>query len=422
MKKEGHLNWSVAFRSLRHRNYQLYFLGQLVSLTGTWMQNVALSWLAYRLSGSPTILGLISFLGLSPALLVAPAAGVVADRINKHRLILVMQSLGMIQASLLALLTLTNIIVLWQIFLLAVLSGLIRAFDIPARQAFIAEMVGRDHLVNAISLNSSVFNGARIIGPVLAGLVVAAFGEGVCFVLNAVSFLAVIAALLAMKLPEKKTPSGEEPFLKQLGDGLNYAWNFLPVRSILLLLTVIALFGTPYTVLLPVFAREIFSGSAKQLGFLNSAAGTGAFCGALFLASHQGLSKLPRMIWLATGFLGCALIGFGFSRFFLLSLFLLAIIGFSGMLALAASNSLVQTIVDDKKRGRVMSLHTTVNTGMATFGHLLLGGLASQLTAPPTLALAGTICLLASVIFTRSLPAIRRVTRFTFSDSAPGVT
>ncbi|MCM8769948.1 MAG: MFS transporter, partial [Candidatus Omnitrophica bacterium] len=169
----------MAFRSLRHRNYQLYFLGQLVSLTGTWMQNVALSWLAYRLSGSPTILGLISFLGLSPALLVAPAAGVVADRINKHRLILVMQSLGMIQASLLALLTLTNIIVLWQIFLLAVLSGLIRAFDIPARQAFIAEMVGRDHLVNAISLNSSVFNGARIIGPVLAGLVVAAFGEGV---------------------------------------------------------------------------------------------------------------------------------------------------------------------------------------------------------------------------------------------------
>ncbi|HOJ39715.1 MAG TPA: MFS transporter [bacterium] len=403
--------WPVAFRALRHYNYRLYFGGQLISLTGTWMQNVALSWLAYRLTGSSTILGLISFLGLAPSLLFAAVAGVVADRTNKHRLIVAMQSLAMLQAAALAVLALAKVITLWQIFLLAVFNGLIRAFDIPARQAFIVEMVDRSDLINAISLNSSVFNGARIIGPTLAGMVVAAFGEGVCFALNAVSFLAVIAALLVMKLPEKTFRESREPFLKEMLDGFHYALNFLPVRNVLLLLGVIALFGTPYTVLLPVFVRQIFSGSAKELGFLMSAAGAGALVGAFYLGTHQNPLRLPRLIWLATGFLGCGLMGLGFSRLFPLSLLLVAVIGFSAMLALAASNSLVQSIVEDDKRGRVMSLHTTVNTGLPTFGNLLAGVCADSLGAPVTVTAGGIVCLLTAILFTITLPGFRRVIR-----------
>ena len=373
------------------------------------MQNVALSWLAYRLTGSSTILGLISFLGLAPALFLAPAAGVIADRTNRHRLVVLMQTLAMIQAALLALLTITGLIVLWHIFLLAVFMGIIRAFDIPARQSLIAEMVTREDLINAISLNSSVFNGARIIGPALAGLVVATFGEGFCFAFNAVSFFAVIWALLLMKLPKRIPSNSPEPFFKDMAEGFGYARNFLPVRNILCLLTVIALFGTPYTVLLPVFAREIFLGTSRELGFLMSAAGFGAFVGALYLASHQNLTKLPYLIWKAAFMLGAFLILFSLSRFLVFSLVLIAGVGFSAMLALAASNSLVQTIVEDDKRGRVMSLHTMVNTGISPFGNLLAGSFADYLGAPTTVMLGGSLCLVGSFLFARCLPGMRKV-------------
>lgn len=402
----------LIFRALQHRNYRLFFSGQSISLIGTWMTRIATSWLVYRLTNSAFLLGVVGFSGQIPTFLLASFAGVLTDRWNRHHILVVTQILAMIQSFALATLTLTGIITVWHIILLSIFQGLINAFDVPARQSLVVEMVEkREDLGNAIALNSSMFNGARLLGPSIAGILISAVGEGMCFLLDGISYLAVIASLLVMKITPRKTETPNSNVLQGLKEGFSYAFPFAPIRSILLLIGLVSLVGMPYTVLMPVFAKEILRGGPHTLGFLMGASGIGALVGAIYLASRRSVLGLEKNIALAASIFGIGLIAFSLSRVLWLSLALMLLTGFGLMMQMASSNTVLQTIVDDDKRGRVMSFYAMAFMGTAPFGSLLAGGLASRMGAPNTLIIGGVCCMLGSLIFASRLSILREMIR-----------
>jgi MFS family permease len=400
-------------RALRSRNYRLFVAGQSVSLVGTWMQHVAMSWLVYRLTGSALLLGVVGFTSHIPTIFISPVAGVLADRWDRRRLLIVTQGLAMLQAAFLAFAVLTGTVQVWQIILLSLILGVVNAFDIPVRQSFVVEMVEhREDLGNAIALNSSLVNGARLIGPAIAGLLIVSVGEGICFILNAASYLAVIVALAAMRLPPASPRQcARLPILRELQEGFLYAYNFGPIRSILLLLALVSLMGMPYSVLVPVFAKEILQGGAHTFGFLMTAAGSGALVGTLYLASRESVRGLGRVIVLATILFAVGVAAFALSRNFSLSLAALGLAGFGAMTLVASCNTVLQTILDEDKRGRVMSFFTMAFIGVTPFGSLGAGAMAGIIGPRDTLLLGSAACLVGGAVFARNLPRIREKVR-----------
>ena len=400
-------------RALRYRNYRLFFGGQGISLVGTWMQRIAMSWLVYSLTGSAFLLGLVGFAGMLPTFLITPFAGVLIDRWNRHRVIVVTQILALLQALVLSLLVLTGTMnaanATWMILALSIFLGVVNAFDMPARQSFVVDMVERrEDLGNAIALNSSLFNGARLIGPTVAGIVIAVVGEGFCFLLNAVSYIAVIVALLAMRLPPRAPQPPRRHVLHELVEGFRHAFGFPPIRTLLLLVGFVSLVGMPYAVLMPVFATQVFGGNAQTLGYLMGAGGIGALIGAVHLASRRSVLGLGRMLAVGTGVAGLSLVAFAYADQLWLGLMLMVAAGWGMMVQMASANTILQTLVDDDKRGRVMALYAMTFAGMAPFGSLLAGGLADAVGAPLTVLFTGLGCLAAATLFTLNLPSLRR--------------
>ncbi|MEW6441125.1 MAG: MFS transporter [bacterium] len=401
-----------ALRALRHRNYRLFFAGQGVSLIGTWLTRTATAWLVYRLTGSATLLGVVGFVGQIPAFLVAPFAGVWVDRWDRRRLLVVTQALSALQSFALAGLALTQLITVWEVLALSLFQGFIDAFDMPGRQSFVVEMVeGREDLGNAIALNSFMFNGARLVGPSVAGALIASVGEGMCFLLDGVSYLAVIGSLLAMKTVSRRATGQPRPVLHELADGFRVSFGFPPIRAILLLAGLTGLVGMPYSVLMPIFARDVLHGDAHTFGFLMTSVGVGALGGAVYLASRRTVRGLGRIIPLAAVLFGSGLILFSQSRLAAISLPLLFVTGFGMMVQAASCNTILQTIVDDDKRGRVMSFYTMAFLGMTPFGSLLAGAAAAAIGAPLTLLVDGAVIIAGALLFARSLPRIRRMIR-----------
>jgi len=398
-------------RAFRHRNYQLFFAGQLVSLVGTWMQSVAESWLVFRLTGSAALLGVTSFATLAPVFLFATIGGIVADRVDRRRIIIVTQSVSMVLPLTLAALTLSGHVRVWHVFVLATCLGIVNAFDIPARQSFIVEMVGREDLTNAIALNSSMVNGARVVGPAVAGLLVAAVGEGWCFLINGVSYTAVITGLLLMKAAPRRPRLPHRSAWRDTIDGFRFVARTAPIHSLLILLGVVSFAGMPYSVLMPVFAESILGAGPKGLGLLMGASGLGALGGALSLVARRGVRGLGRWVAISAAAFGVALVCFSFSRTFWLSALLLIPVGGAMMVEMAASNTLVQAMVPDALRGRVMALYSMMFMGMAPFGALFAGWVAEHYGAPITVALGGVVCVVGGGIFSLRLPKIRTEAR-----------
>ncbi len=402
----------LILRALRHRNYRLFFGGQSISLIGTWMQQIAMSWLVYRLTHSAFLLGVVGFTSRIPTFLFAPLAGVLVDRWSRHRLLVITQILSAIQALILAFFVLTGMITVWHIIFLSLFLGFVNALDVPARQSFVVDIVEKEEdLGNAIALNSSMFNSARLFGPSIAGILIATVGEGMCFLLNGLSFLAVIVALLAMRIPRRKREMQNGQVIQGLKEGFSYAFGFAPIRSMLLLLGLVSLMGMPYQVLMPIFAGQILHGGPHTLGFLMAASGCGALAGAIYLASKKSVLGLGRIIVMATSIFGIGLTAFSLSRLFLLSLFLLVLIGFGMMVQAASSNTVLQTIVEEDKRGRLMSFYVMAHMGMVPFGNLLAGSLADKVGAPKTIMLGGFLCILGAVMFARRLSSLREMVR-----------
>ena len=399
--------FSLDFPALRHRNFQLFFSGQLISLVGTWMQTVAESWLVYRLTHSALLLGAVGFASQFPVFLVAPLGGIVADRYNRHKVVIATQVASMVFDSALAVLTLANVVTVRQIFVLAILMGVVNAFDIPARQSFLVDMVGRGDLMNAIALNSSMFNGARIVGPAIAGILVAKIGEGWCFAVNGVSYLAVIAGLLMMRVERPMALAKEGSPLNHIIEGFNFVRQTTPIRAILMLLGLVSLVAMPYVVLMPVFADKVLHGGAKGLGILMGATGVGALCGALTLATRKGVRGLGRWVAFSCAGFGLSLLLFSSSRHFWLSAAILLPVGFCMMLQMSSSNTLIQAMVPDQLRGRVMALYSMMFMGMAPFGALFGGAIADRLGAPLTVAMGSVACMGGAAWFGVRLPKVR---------------
>ena len=397
------------FRALRNKNYRLFFYGQSLSLLGTWIQQVALSWLIYSVTNSPFLLGFVMFAGQLPTFLIAPFAGVLADRYDKRKIIIITQVVAMLQAILLAIFVLTNNINVTVLIILNILLGISNAFDIPTRQSFVIQMVEhKEDLPNAIALNSSIVNGSRLIGPAVAGILVASLGEGICFLINAISFVFVIISLLLMKVgKEEKADHGNVSILKELKEGFHYSFGFLPIKSVILLLATVSLCGNPYLVLLPIFAKNILNGDATTLGYLNSAVGLGALGAALYLASRKSTLGLGKIIATTTLIFALSLISFSFSKTFPLSLIILLFCGFGMMMQTAGSNTILQTLSSDDMRGRVMSFYMVAFRGMAPFGSLWAGTFADNFGAPATVLISGTVCLAAGILFFKNLKIIR---------------
>ena len=411
-KPRSGMSWSLLVRALRHRNYRLFFGGQGISLIGTWMTRVATGWLVYRLTGSAFLLGLVSFSSQIPILLLGPFAGVWVDRLNRHRVLVVTQALSMVQSFALAGLALAHIITVHEVILLNLFQGAINAFDMPARQAFLIEMVeDREDLGNAIALNSSLVNAARLIGPSVAGLLIAAVGEGYCFLIDGFSYMAVIASLLAMTVTPRVIEHARASVLSELREGWEYVRGFRPIWSILLLLAIISLVGMPYTTLMPIFAGKILHGGAHTLGFMMGAVGVGALTGAVRLAARRSVLGLGRLIAMTSAGFGAGLVAFSFSHELWLSLLLLVVTGFCFMQQMASSNTILQTITEDSKRGRVMSFYSIAFQGIAPFGSLTAGAIASRIGAPHTLMIGGAICVCGAGWFAMQLPAIRKLVR-----------
>jgi MFS family permease len=399
---------SVTLRALRHRNFRIFTIGQTVSLIGTWMQQVAVGWLVYRMTESALLLGVVGFVSQGPGFLIAPFAGELADRYNKRRMVIVTQSVMMVQALVLAALILSGHVTIGWIVVLMAILGAATGFDIPTRQSFIIEMVDdRADLPNAIALNSSIFNAARLVGPAIAGFAIAALGEGWVILLNGISYIAVLAGLLSMRMPPRPHPRHHGAVLRRMGEGFAYAFGFEPIRAVLALVATVSLLGVPFSVLLPIMATDVLEGGPGTLGLLMSATGFGALAGALFLASRRTIVGLGRVIVFCAVLFGASLMAFAVSRWLVLSLPLLALAGFGMMAQMASSNTVLQTVVDDDKRGRVMSFYTMAFTGTAPIGSLLLGVLASSFGAPLAIALGGGVCIIAGVFFHRRLPALR---------------
>jgi MFS family permease len=406
------INFTSFFRSLQNRNYRLFFAGQSVSLIGTWMQEVALGWLVYRMTNSALLLGLVGFSTRIPSFLLSPMAGVIADRYNRHRILILTQTLAMVQAVVLSWLVLTGQIAIWQIIALSVFIGIVNAFDIPVRQSFVIEMVEKkEDLSNAIALNSSMVNMARLVGPSIAGILIAMIGEGMCFLLNAVTYLAVIASLLLMTIApfERKYPA--HSILRQLRDGFAYVTNSAPIKVILLLLGLTSLVGGGLQTLMPVFARDIFFGGPKTLGYLMAGSGLGALVGALYLAGRPNVLGLGRLIAKTSALFGIGVVLFAVCRNFGLAVTLVSIAGFGMMVQMASSNTVLQMIVDDDKRGRIMSFYTMAFMGMAPLGSLVAGWSSGKIGAPQTMVIGGIFCLIGSFFFRRQIPMLREKIR-----------
>ena len=399
--------YPAALRALRSRNYRLFVTGQLVSLIGTWMQMVAQSWLIYRLTRSVALLGVVGFAGQIPVFILAPLGGVIADRMNRHRVLVATQGTMMALAFVLAALTLGGHVRVWQIIALATLLGITNAFDIPARQAFLAETVHRGDIVNAIALNSSMLNGARVVGPAVAGLVLAAVGEGWCFLLNAISYVAVIGALLMMRIDAPAPGRVHASAWDSVVEGFAYSWHTKPVRALLLLLGLVSLMGMPYSVLMPVIADRILGSGANGYGLLMSASGLGALAGAATLTLRRHIRGLGRWVAVSAVGFGVSLIAFSFSRSLWLSALLLVPAGFFVMVEMAASNTLIQSMIPDRLRGRVMAVYSMMFMGMAPVGALIAGGLAAPLGATETVAIGGAVCIAGGLIFGAGLPRLR---------------
>jgi MFS family permease len=407
-----------AWRALRHRNFRLYFTGQSISLIGTWMTRVATSWLVYRLTGSALLLGVVGFAGQIPTFVLAPFAGVLVDRINRRNLLVWTQILAGIQSLALAALTLAKVITVHEIIALSVFQGLINAFDMPARQSSLVLMVAnatgkpdKQDLSNAIALNSSIVNMARLAGPAIAGLVIGAVGEGYCFAIDGFSYIAVVISLLMMRLPASTLKRATTSMLEQLHEGWSYVVNFRPIRTILTLFALLSLMGMPFIVLMPIFASQVLHGGPHTLGYLMGASGVGALISALSLALRKSIRGLTTMIQIAAVMFGTGLILFGLSHHLVLSLFLMLIVGFGMMQGLAASNTVIQTLVPEDKRGRVMSYYTMAFVGMTPFGSLLAGTLAHRFGAPHAVMITGAFCLVGAAWYTTQLKSIRNIMR-----------
>lgn len=407
------VSYKFILRALHYRNYRLFFGGQSISLIGTWMQQIAMSWLVYTLTHSALLLGVVGFASQIPILLFASIAGVYADRWSRYRILIVTQTLAMIQALILAYLTLTGAIQVWHIIVLSILLGMINAFDMPTRQSFIVELIeNADDLGNAIALNSLMFNGARLVGPAVAGVLIGYLGEGICFLINGISFLGIVFALLAIRIPEKKTVLHATRRLWQdLREGYAYAFGFVPIRYILLQLGLMSFMGMSYAVLMPIFAKDILHGGPHTLGWLMAVSGLGALTGSLYLASRETILGLGRFIPYASALFGIGIIVFALSQMLILSLFMMFIAGVGMIVQMAASNIILQSIVEEDKRGRVMSIYTTAFIGMVPLGNLFAGTLASWIGAPQTLIVTGIACLIGSLIFAANLPQIRKEVR-----------
>jgi MFS family permease len=403
----------ILLRSLQSRNYRLFVAGQSVSLVGTWMQQVAMSWLVYRLTGSAFLLGVIGFASQIPTLVFAPVAGVLADRWNRRKLLIATQALALIQAALLATAVFTGTVQVWHLIILSLILGISNSIEIPVRQSFVIELVSkREDLSNAIALNSSMVQGARLIGPAIAGLLVASMGEGICFVLNSVSYLAVMVALIAMRIgpsPHKGKP--HRNIFHELREGFSYAFCFGPIRSILLLVAVVSLTGMPYSVLVPVFAKEILHGGAHTYGFLMTAGGCGAFIGTVYLASRSSVLGLGKLIVIGGMSFAVGISTFAMSTNLNISFIALVLTGFGGITAIASSNTILQTILEEDKRGRVMSLFTVAFMGMAPFGSLGAGTMAGIIGSRDTLLIGAACCLAGTALFAKNLPKIREKVR-----------
>jgi MFS family permease len=403
---------SHAWRALRHRNFRLFFGGQTISLTGTWMTRIATSWLVYRLTKSALLLGTVSFAGQIPTFLFAAFAGVWVDRLNRRQVLVWTQTLSMVQSLSLAALTFSGHITIHWILALAVMQGVINAFDMPGRQSFMVQMVGdRADLGNAIAINSSMVNLSRLIGPSLAGLIIAASNEGWCFLIDGISYIAVIVSLLMMRLDVPAVRRAATSMFIELKEGWSYVSGFLPIRTILMLFAVVSLMGMPFVVLMPVFAAQVLHGGAHTLGFLMGAMGVGALISALSLAARKSVRGLIRMIPLAAVVFGLGLIGFGLSRVFWLSMFMVFVAGMGMMQGMAASNTIIQTLVSEDKRGRVMSYYTMAFMGMAPFGSLLAGTMAHAMGAPWTVIVNGSVVVLGAAWFFTRQRAVWRVVR-----------
>ena len=403
---------SHAWRALRHRNFKLFFFGQSISVIGTWMTRVATSWLVYRMTHSALLLGIVSFAGQIVSFLLGPFAGVWVERLNRRKLLVWTQAAGAVQSLALAVLTLSHVINLWEIIALSAMQGVINAFDMPGRQSFLVQMVEeRSDLSNAIAINSSMANGARLIGPAIAGLVIGAFGEGWCFLIDGVSYFAVVASLLLMRMKPLDVRRKTTSMFEQMREGWNYVRKFRPIRTILLLFAILSLMGYSYAVLLPIFAGQVLHGGAYTLGGLTAASGIGALASGLSLAVRKSVVGLTRMLQIAAAMLGSALILFGLSHILWLSLVLMVFVGFGLMQAAAVSNTIIQSLVPEDKRARVMGYYTMAFFGAAPFGSLLAGVMAHRIGAPRTVMVTGAFCIAGSIWFTFKLPKVRAVMR-----------
>lgn len=402
--------FKVAFRSLQYRNFRLFFGGQGVSLVGTWMHRITMPWLVYHMTGSPLLLGVVSFSGQIPTFILTPLAGVITDRWSKYRVILIAQILSMIQAFILAVLCLSGTVQLWQIIVLAAGLGIVNAFEVPARQSFVIDMVDRkEDLGNAIALNSLIFNGARLIGPSVAGIILAASGEGLCFLINAISYIFVIVSLLMMEKIEKKTKKKETKVLKELAEGWQYTFGYAPIKHLIILLTISSLLGMSYAVLMPVFTKDVLHVGSNAYGFLMGAAGFGALMGAAFLASKESVIKMGRIVPFSAMLFGFSLIGLALSRSIYISMILMLFIGLGMMMQTATSNTILQTITDDDKRGRVMGFYSMAIMGTAPFGSLLAGALAKTIGTPATILIIGIATVSGALYFLKKLPALKLI-------------
>ncbi len=401
-----------ALRSLRYRNFRLFFMGQGVSLVGTWMQSVAVSWLVFRMTHSEFILGLVAFAGQVPILLISPFAGVLGDRINRRYILIAVQVVAMAQAFTLAGLTLAGAIQVWQIAALACILGITNAFEMPSRQAFVIEMIEQKaDLGNAIALNSGIFNGSRLLGPAIAGVVVARAGEGVCFALNGLSYAAALAALLVMNIPKRKNKKEGSRLLSEMKEGLVYAFGFRPIRDLIATVALISLVAMSFPVILPVFAGTILHGDSHTYGFLVAATGGGALAGVAFLAMRKSVLGLGRVISAALVIFGSSLAVFSFSRSVVLSTCILVLTGFGMITTMASCNTMVQTIVDEDMRGRVMSFYVMAVMGTAPLGSLIAGSVSSAIGAPATVLYGGILCILGGIVFALRLPSLRKIVR-----------
>lgn len=401
--------FEIMFRALKYKNFRLFVGGQSLSLIGTWIQMIAMTWLVYRLTDSPMMLGVVGFSGQIPAFILGPIAGVLADRWDRHKILLITQSLALVQALLLSLIVFLNIVEVWHLIILSIFLGVINALDMPIRQSFVVEMIDgqKQDLGNAIALNSTMVNAARLAGPSIAGILVASIGEGWCFLINAISYVAVVISLIKMKLKPHQVKQTNKNIVGELKEGFSYAYKFLPIRYLIALLALVSIASTPVTMLAPVIATKYLMGNASTYGFLIAAYGSGALVGAIILLNKKSVLGLGRIIAAAVMLFGVGAAAFSFSRFFPLSILFMMITGLGMMLEVASTNTMIQTIVEEDKRGRVMSFYGMAFRGMSPFGSIIGGSLASVIGAPITLLSGGIVCMLGAGLYIRKLPELR---------------